>query len=253
MITPGKDGRPIRCRDLNWREYLYFQWYRLLHPLRRLHRPRASWAQIITAMGIQNTANMKIDLVDAESVPENLDTPIQRVKLRELGSLAFTLGFHSVELDIPTRTFRALSPIATITTSDNGKILKFEGDIVAIRVLIGRCQTEWVFRASFLVGGGVSFGKYLAMTAFCPLQVISKAIWENLPSGLVIDEQRKAIRAGARGYAAGPICLEAALMRKYLLKPLEKLSKELLGKEKSIMVLHNSTDRWTFGSLMEIG
>jgi hypothetical protein len=167
-----------------------------------------------------------IDLVDAETVPGSMDTPIQRVKFREIATIAFLLGFESVELDIPNRELRAFSPFGTITTQPDtvlGKVLRFEGDIVAFHSLICRCNTVWVYRARDSIYGQVCFGKYQVASAYCPLRTIKRAISENIPTGMYDDEERKDIIAAGRGYSTGPIFLEATIMKRYLMKTLISL------------------------------
>jgi hypothetical protein len=150
-----------------------------------------------------------------------MDTPIQRVKFREIGALSFILGFHSVELDIRNRIFRALSPVGTITAQSNdvlGKVLRFEGDLIAIHTLICRCSPRWIVRARHLIDGQISFGKYVMSSTFYPLATLQKAMFENWATGEYDRVERKDIMAAGRGYSTGPIFLEATIMRRYLMK-----------------------------------
>lgn len=219
---------PVTTADLSWAEYAQFVWYRLWHPLRRVQRPRASWAQIIVALGVKDTARMTFHRADAESIPATQDTPVQRIKVRDLGMLAFVMGFHTVELDIVRREFRAYSPIGTITTQDLGvgRGLKFEGDIVAIHDLISRCATEWVYRAADLIPGILSFGKFCALNAFQPLPTLARAIAENISTNAFHEQQIQAVKTGGMGYSTGPIYLEAVLMRRYLEKVVAQVAQE---------------------------
>ncbi|KAG7406357.1 hypothetical protein Forpe1208_v013582 [Fusarium oxysporum f. sp. rapae] len=216
----------VTTADLNWKEFIQFLWYRLFHPLRRIQRPRASWAQIVVALGIKDTEDLTFHRVDAESIPPNHDTPIQRVKVRHLGFLAFIMGFHTVRLDIPGRDFQAYSRFGTITPDSDsmGRVLRFDGDILAIHELISRCSAVWVFRAADLVLGMLSFGKYRVLDAFQPLASLAQAICENTPSSLYQQQEREAIKASGMGYSTGPVYLEAMLMRGYLMKGIGKLS-----------------------------
>jgi len=185
-----------------------------------MERPRASWAQILAIFRLKDLSSMTIHLVNAESIPNTMDTPVQRIKLRQLAKLAFVLGFQSVELSIPRRYFRATSPIGSITiqqTDAVGSFLRFEGDIIAFRTLITRCSARWVLRGAELVEGRISFGKYLAAQNFHPLRTLSRAIRDNLPSGTYDDEERKDVLAGGLGYSTGAIHLESEIMRRFLL------------------------------------
>lgn len=222
-----RESIPVTTADLDWVEFAQFLWYRLFHPLRRMQRPRASWAQIIVALGIKDTSNLTYHRADAESIPANLDTPIQRIGLRHLGMLAFVMGFHTVELDIPKRNFRAYSPMGTIETQDSDvvvRVLRFEGDILAIHELISRCDTAWVWRAADLVPGMLSFGKYLVLNAFLPLKTLARAIAENTPVTVYRENRLQAIRVGGMGFSTGPVYLEAMLMRRYLMMLANQLS-----------------------------
>ncbi|KAF2679815.1 hypothetical protein K458DRAFT_263315, partial [Lentithecium fluviatile CBS 122367] len=177
--TKSERPHPVTTTDLDWTEYIQFKWYRLRQPFCKLIRPRASWAQILTIMGIRNTKDFTIELADAETVPGSMDTPVQRVKLQDLGFLAFILGFQSVELDIPNRLFQAFSPYGTITTHESnvlGKMLRFEGDILAFHALTSKGTSFSAYRARALISGRVSFGKYLSIGTHYPLKVIQRAI-----------------------------------------------------------------------------
>lgn len=192
-------------------------------------RTRSSWAQIISALRINDTRLIRIDFDDAETVPTALDTAIQRVKLRKMGVLAFALGFHSVELDIPSRHFRAISLLGTISIhQDNvvGKVLRFQGDVLAIRSLIGRCTPEWIIRGMDMIEGQLSFGKYVVSSTYYPLRTLSRAILGSVSSRTYDKMERKDVIAGGRGFSVGAVYLEAQLMKRYLSEALQKIHEQ---------------------------
>lgn len=128
-------------------------------------RPRATWAQLIRAIGINDTTDLVLQHLDADSIPSIIDVPVQRIKLFDLGCLALFLGFHTVEIDAKSRTFQALSPYGSITTEDIqtfGKALRFEGDIHAIRSNTRGCPVKWIMGAVCLALGKIDVGCFNA-------------------------------------------------------------------------------------------
>lgn len=66
-------------------------------------RPRASWAQLLYALGIADVKALKGPkpyYVDADTIPDSIDVAVQRVRIHELGRIALILGFHKVQVDI---------------------------------------------------------------------------------------------------------------------------------------------------------
>jgi hypothetical protein len=209
----------VSIKHLDWTECAHFIWYRLWHPLRALQRPRASWAQMLLGLGIKDTHRMALRLVDADTVPSNLDTPTQRVKFFGLGIIAFVLGFRSVEIDVPNRTFRALSPLGTITTEEVpalGKVLRFEGDLLAFHLLVCRCHPDWIYRAHFMANGKLSFGIYVANGLSVTLRTIRSAVINNWPRKRYDMEETDFLRVWGRDYRAGAVFREATCLRNFL-------------------------------------
>jgi hypothetical protein len=98
------------------------------HAYRQLQRPKASWAQLLLALGIRNTKRLRLRMVDADGVLDAIDAPIQRIRLKSLGMLAHLLGFKSASIHFAERQFLALSPQGTISTIDIstlGKVIHF--------------------------------------------------------------------------------------------------------------------------------
>ncbi|KAJ2897710.1 hypothetical protein MKZ38_004487 [Zalerion maritima] len=84
----------IMIYHLTWPERTWFIWYRLRHRLRTLGVPRASWAQLLMISDIGNSPSLMLRKADADTVFTYLDTPTQRIKLFELGMLAFRAGIQ---------------------------------------------------------------------------------------------------------------------------------------------------------------
>ncbi|KAI9773499.1 MAG: hypothetical protein M1839_002081 [Geoglossum umbratile] len=174
--------RIISISDVPWRHWklrLAFLKWRWRHPLQPNRRPRASWAQLLFAFGIRETHLLKIRLTDADMIPSNLDVPLQRIGLFDLGVLAFLMGFTSVKIDIPNRDFRALSPFGTISTQELqgwGKIIHFDGDAREFHKLSVRCSEVWLFRGSMLINGSTSYGKYSGNSLSLAVDILGESI-----------------------------------------------------------------------------
>ena len=124
--------------QLSWGEYLIFQRWKARNPSQALIRPRASWAQLLLAIGILDTAYLTHKHADADLIPSNFDAPMQRIRLHDLGFLALLLGFTTIDISTHERNFEAKGPYGTITTltlPEVGKVLRFEGDMLAIHSL----------------------------------------------------------------------------------------------------------------------
>jgi hypothetical protein len=209
----------VSMSDLSWDEWLRFLWYRLRHPFRQLETPRASWAQILLSLGIGVAPRLKLRTVDADTVSTYLDTPTQRINFFQLGTIAFLMGFHSVEIDVPKRTFKALSPLGTITTEEVpslGKVLRFEGDITAIHVLVSRCHPDWIFRAHLQANGKISFGLYVTNGLSCSLRLIRAAVLRNMPNTRFDRQETDIIKVWRRDFRAGPVFREATCLKTIL-------------------------------------
>jgi hypothetical protein len=216
LVTKEEPSRPVKFRDLDWEDSWAFLRYRLRHPLYPVQRPRASWAQLLLALGNTNVKRLFVRLVDGDTIHSNMDTPFQRIKVRHLGQIAFILGFREVSLDVANRVFRAYSPIASITTEEVqvlGKVLRFEGDVLQLHALIARCSFDWIMRAKPLIIGQLSFGMYGANGISMPLTTLSNAISGGQTSSEFNIAEREAIKADMRGFSAGPVVREALLLK----------------------------------------
>ncbi|KAK4446745.1 hypothetical protein QBC34DRAFT_145044 [Podospora aff. communis PSN243] len=209
----------VKFKDLDWEDSWAFLRYRLRHPLYPVQRPRASWAQLLLALGNRDVKSLFVRLVDGDTVHSNMDTPLQRIKLRHLGQIAFVLGFREVSLDVANRVFRAYSPIASITTEEVqviGKVLRFEGDVLQLHSLISRCSFHWIIRARSLIAGQLNFGMYGVNGISMPLTTLSNAISHGQTTSEYDRAEREAIIADMRGFSAGPVLREALLLREIL-------------------------------------
>lgn len=215
-MCDAKENRTVSIWDLKPRQALAFLRYRQMHPYRPIERPRASWAQLLVALGILNVKPLILRLVGSDTVHSNLDTPLQRVSVRDLGHLAFVLGFQSVKIDISNRTFLAFSPAGSITTEEVpvlGKVLRFEGDIVQLHGTIGRCVPSWIARASRLIVGQASFGIFRTNGIFWPLGLLGSCISTGNENTEYKALERQTLRRGRTGWSVGPVLREVYLMK----------------------------------------
>ncbi|KAI9803567.1 MAG: hypothetical protein M1825_001910 [Sarcosagium campestre] len=203
---------------LTFKEKLWFLYYKSKHPLRTTRQPRASWAQLLTILRIDNAATMSLEEADADTIPTSLDVPIQRIQLRDLGYLAFVLGFTTVVIDPSNRYFRASSPFGTISTEEVqilGKLLRFDGDALKIHQNTSRCDAFWLFRGSRLIFGQFTVGRYTLNGIFSPIDRLHYAISSDLSSeeydALEVNHGVAPVGSDRR---AGAILQESMHMRK---------------------------------------
>lgn len=228
--------KAITFKHLSLPEKFMFLSYRFRHFLRPLERPRASWAQMLVALGVRDTKKLRLRMVDADTVSSALDAPIQRVKLRSLGYLAHILGFTKVTIDVTERRFTALCPwgtISTIEVSNIGKVLRFEGDILAIHALVSRTSIVETYRAAFMVNGKPSFGKYVANGLYLPLETLVQAMKEDWTASRWDREMRKIIVQNDRKFFVGPVAREARIMNIITRKSLQSRGSKQMMDERS--------------------
>jgi hypothetical protein len=121
-------------------------------------------------LGIRNISPICYRYADADIIPGSVDVPMQRVKLYYLGFLALGLGFKKVTINTQERYFEAVGEYGTITTmlkADLGKVLRFEGDLLAIHramnqgdmsyisIHLGIINAKFIFSPGY-VGNGYS-------------------------------------------------------------------------------------------------
>ncbi|KAL4886816.1 hypothetical protein BJY04DRAFT_212793 [Aspergillus karnatakaensis] len=168
LSAPGRE-------DLTWFERLQdliyvirlerpqmLRTYRIGHGRKRksgsFSRPRATWAQLVQAAGINDTSALTLGHEDADSIPTSIDVPIQRPRLFDIGCLALLLGFESVKINAETRVLQAVSPYGTITTEEIptfGKVIRFEGDIQSISK--SKFLRQWQTARSCWLAGAMCF------------------------------------------------------------------------------------------------
>jgi hypothetical protein len=176
----------VKDSDLNWRKKIRFWWWRYRHPLQLMHRPRASWSQIISAFGIRKTKSLKRRVIDADTIPSCMDVPFQYVELSSLGVLCVVMGFKDITINTVDRTFHATGPSRTITTQEIqaiGKVLRFDGDIFAIhdavrsKYSIQGGNVAWMNTMVAMSCGAMYFGRYMCgQNVHLPIDVLAEAI-----------------------------------------------------------------------------
>ena len=195
------------------------------HVYRPLQRPKASWAQMLLALGIRDTKELQLRMVDADGVSDALDAPIQRIQLQSLGLLAHVLGFASVSINVTERHFLALSPRGTISIIDIptlGKAVRFQGDILDFYGLISRSSSLWTSPASQYVLGRIHFGQYKGNGLYLSLEILAQAIRERWTTDKYNEESRKYTLQNIGSFIAGPVEKEARTMS-IILKRLNKV------------------------------
>ncbi|KAL2264055.1 hypothetical protein VTK26DRAFT_2841 [Humicola hyalothermophila] len=212
--TLVNNSEPVTSKELTWAETAQLVWWKLKHHSGPVNRPRASWAQMLMALGIRDTRSLVYKHADADVIPGSVDAPIQRVKLYELGLLALYLGFKKVTIDTRERNFEAIGHFGTITTLRNnelGKVLHFEGDILAIFAQISKGS---IGAYEDCVIGKLSFAPGVSTNGIiCPLHLLLLVIANRWDRDTFRDKQRQYLRKvqTEEGLTKGQIAAEASL------------------------------------------
>lgn len=154
-----------------------YHWWRLTHNLFPHDRPRATWAQVIQAFGITDSAELVLHHLDADTIPSGIDVPIQRIRLVDLGYIALFLGCELVEIDVKHWSFRAIGPSCKIGIEEIptfGQAVRFEGDIQAIhRAKLGLYPEASVIFAVRMIEGrlGAVSAPLSYFNRLCPLRL----------------------------------------------------------------------------------
>jgi hypothetical protein len=208
--------RPITVKDLSWIEAAQLVWWKLTHSAGPVNRPRASWAQMLMAFGIRDTRSMVYKHADADIIPAGVDAPIQRVKLFDLGRLALYLGFKKVTINAKERHFEAIGDFGTITilkTNELGKVLHFEGDILAIYAQISKAPI--IAYPDFALGR-FSFAPGISMNGIiCPLHLLLQVSAQRWGEDKFDQEEDAYLSAveSEEGLAKGQVAAEASLFQ----------------------------------------
>ncbi|KAK3389219.1 hypothetical protein B0H63DRAFT_537002 [Podospora didyma] len=168
--VPTKGGfkrEPAITSDLPWKYWFHWQWWIFWNPPQRLDRPRASWAQILRAFGVTNVKKITLRHIDAGSIPTNMDIPIQRVKLFDMGILALTMGFTTIAIDAAQRISAPPVPLASLPSK--------------------MCRTSESWPTLPHVNGKQLFGSLLG-SVVAPLPVLTTALSENWPQKKLLAE-----------------------------------------------------------------
>lgn len=205
---------PVTSKQLTWAETFRLVWWKLRHYAGPVNRPRASWAQMLMAFGIRNTTRLVYKHADADSIPTSLDAPIQRVNLVDLGKLALSLGFKKVTINAREREFNAVGDFGTITTlntNELGKVLRFEGDILASFAQLSRGS---ILASMGLISGRLAFAPGIYMEEIIyPLHLLLQASSERWGKDRFVEEQQIYMKRMQQqeGLAKGQVVAEASL------------------------------------------
>ncbi|KAK4136078.1 hypothetical protein BT67DRAFT_230906 [Trichocladium antarcticum] len=169
---------------------------------------------MLMAFGIRDTTSLVYKHADADIIPGSVDAPMQRVKLYELGMLALYLGFKKVSINPREREFSAVGAFGTISTlkhNELGKVLHFEGDILAIYAQISKGSIN---AYNDFVIGKFSFAPGISMNGIiCPLHLLVRVTTERWGRDRFQQEQSTYLQyvQVEEGLAKGQVAAEASL------------------------------------------
>jgi hypothetical protein len=191
----GEDGSEevyVTTKELTWALYIKWCYWIFWNPPPPMRRPRATWAQLLRAFSLRDTKKLFRRHVDASAIPRDLDVPIQRIGLFELGKIAMFLGFTEVEINIKERRFTATGPFAAITTVELeyfGKVLRFEGDPFVIASKLPQSKTYFHENAPETFIGELSLGNYNTRRSMVPLEIHLPLLERNAGSEECKEEE----------------------------------------------------------------
>jgi len=139
---------------------------------------------MLYALGIADVQKLKQAFVDADTIPDAIDVPVQRVRLHELGRIPLILGFKVVRIDTKTRKINAARPYATIyttTEADIGKTTRFEGDIFTVHQQISVGYPKFLQNHSIMALGRICFSYDFTTSSYSvPFDRIFQALREKM-------------------------------------------------------------------------
>ena len=177
---------------------------------------------MLMAFGIRDTKSLVYKHADADIIPGSVDAPIQRVKLFDLGMLALYLGFKKVTINTREREFEAVGDFGTLSTlkhNELGKVIHFEGDILAIFAQISKGSIN---AYDDLVVGQFSFAPGISMNGMiCPLHLLVQVTTKRWDCDRFLAAQRAYLREvqTEEGLAKGQVAAEASLFDMYYKNP----------------------------------
>jgi len=159
------------------------EWFRYLLRHRRYkpERVRASWANIITCMGVGPTKALCADIQRADLIPSGLDAPLQTTTLANIGIICFILGMKLVKFDLDEGVIEARNKFAVLATRDHnlpgvGKIITLEGDIESLRHVVTQPNGPELFEVAAAANGLLSFNNFRATPYICDPYAILYAL-----------------------------------------------------------------------------
>ena len=199
LLVQNNNGRPADTRILSWPAFLRYRWWQFRRAPMQADRTRATWAQLFRAFRISDTKELVRDELDADSIPSAIDVPIQRVRLFDLGCIALALGFTKVKIIADERDFTAVGPYGTILTQEIptfGKVIRFEGDVDAIKTETSVGNFDWVIGAIAWTNGRNCFGDLFTSSVNLNLEILAQALHGRWSEQEFAEKQRQLDRLG---------------------------------------------------------
>jgi hypothetical protein len=226
--------------QLPWRKAMVYLWFKLRHRP-QFPRPKSCWAQMLYALGADDVTALVYGMADASTVPSQLDAPMQRITISQMGKIAFLLNFNQVEINHREHTLDAYGPhgrITTIQVPSFGGVLHFEGDTHAIRKAIRKCPVSWTIIAKDLITARLNFPNVNTNGFYCPLNALAQSIVDAPHEGDWFNRQMAQTARARANSIAGKIYLEAknfkALTMHGMPEPLEVVSPDIQSSLPSI-------------------
>jgi hypothetical protein len=164
--------------QLSWKKKLVYLLFKLRHR-RQLPHPRACWAQMLYALGIDDISLLVYDMADANAVPSQLDAPMQRVTVMQMSRVTFLLGFTKVSIDREQHTLSAYGKhgrFTTIRIPSMGNVLHFEGDTQEICKATSTSRVLWTDPAMDMMVACLHFPGVTTNGFYCLLEVLAQSI-----------------------------------------------------------------------------
>lgn len=150
VFRRADDNEIVTFFQLPWRaksEWLIYIWK---HPRRKIMTARASWANMLSCLGVQPSRELILRKQRADVIPTGMDAPMQSTTLRSIAVWCYLLGMKNVQFDTPNATIKARNKYANIVTTNQtvpgvANVISLEGDLDGLRRSIIQASTAELF------------------------------------------------------------------------------------------------------------
>lgn len=161
-------GNPVAIRELPLKLALRVLWFLVIHTgSRSLKTARASWVNMLVCINaVPNDASF-LGRERADVIPSELDVPLQKTSLHNIGLWCFALGMKNVTVNEEEGTIKGQSSSGQLFSKPSiipglGNVISLEGDLETLRWLAGQPQTGELVEVVHKANGYIDFVAFRA-------------------------------------------------------------------------------------------